>query len=172
MKFHSRAPFQLNLRPELNRPMDPFFQTCIERLRALHTDIEKCLAGLPPEALDWQPGPEMNSLAVLAAHIAGAERYWIGDMLASDPSGRVRAREFDSPVTDETALLDSLHSALAHSETTLASLRTDDLGEYRNSHQHGREFSFGFCLLHAIDHTALHLGHMELTRQLWDQRQG
>jgi hypothetical protein len=24
-----------------------------------------------------------------------------------------------------------------------------------------------WCLLHALDHTALHLGHMQLTYQLW-----
>nr|MBC8492461.1 DUF1572 family protein [Chloroflexota bacterium] len=44
-----------------------------ERLQALHADIERTIAGLPQAALDWAPGPEMNSLAVLAVHVAGAE---------------------------------------------------------------------------------------------------
>jgi ankyrin repeat protein len=27
-----------------------------------------------------------------------------------------------------------------------------------------------WCLAHALEHTALHLGHMQITRQLWEQR--
>lgn len=40
----------------------------LERLQALHADIECTIEGLPPEALDWVPGPDMNSLGVLAVH--------------------------------------------------------------------------------------------------------
>jgi len=29
-----------------------------------------------------------------------------------------------------------------------------------------------WALLHALDHTAQHLGHMQITRQLWDQERG
>jgi uncharacterized damage-inducible protein DinB len=152
--------------------MEPFFKDCIERLRALHSDIEKCLSSLPSEALGWQPGPDMNSLAVLAAHTAGAQRYWIGDMLAGDPSQRVRAGEFEFRESQAQALIDKLRKTLAHSEATLSAMRVDDLDEVCTSAQHGRDFSLAFCLLHALDHTALHLGHMELTRQLWDQQQG
>jgi hypothetical protein len=28
-----------------------------------------------------------------------------------------------------------------------------------------------WAVLHAVDHTALHLGHIQITRQLWEQRQ-
>ena len=35
----------------------------------LHADIEKVMENLPVEALDWVPGPEMNSIAVLVVHL-------------------------------------------------------------------------------------------------------
>jgi hypothetical protein len=31
----------------------------------------------------------------------------------------------------------------------------------------GREVPVRWCILHVVDHTALHLGHMQLTYQLW-----
>ena len=55
--------------------MHPFFADCFDRLEELHRDMHQTLDQLPPEALDWNPGPEMNSLAVLASYTAGAERY-------------------------------------------------------------------------------------------------
>ena len=33
-----------------------------------------------------------------------------------------------------------------------------------------RQVSGGWALLHALEHTGLHLGHAQLTRQLWEQR--
>jgi hypothetical protein len=29
----------------------------------------------------------------------------------------------------------------------------------------------GWALCHILKHTALHLGHLQITRQLWEQRQ-
>jgi hypothetical protein len=28
----------------------------------------------------------------------------------------------------------------------------------------------GWALLHALEHTAIHLGHIQITQQLWDQK--
>ena len=65
--------------------MLPFLADYFEILRNLHADLEHSLNDLPPEALDWSPGPDMNSLSVLATHVAGSERYWIGDVAGASP---------------------------------------------------------------------------------------
>lgn len=65
-----------------------------QMLSTLHSAIEKAISDLPDEALDWSPGPGMNSLGVLLAHTLGAERFWIGDVTGGEPSDRVRADEF------------------------------------------------------------------------------
>ena len=31
-----------------------------------------------------------------------------------------------------------------------------------------REFTVAWCLLHALEHSAVHLGHMQIVRQLWE----
>ena len=143
----------------------------LERLESLHADIGQTVEGLSPVALDWGPGPDMNSLAVLAAHIAGSERYWIGDIAGNDPSGRVREAEFQTGGLDEATLTTRLETALAHSQATLEKLTLAELEVKRTDPRDGNEYTVAWALFHALEHTALHLGQMQLTRQLWEQQQ-
>jgi uncharacterized damage-inducible protein DinB len=151
--------------------MLPFLADYLETLRSLHADMEHTLDGLPPEALDWSPGPDMNSLSVLATHVAGSERYWIGDVAGGEPSGRDREAEFRAKSLTAKALAARLAKTLAHSQAVLERLTLHDLELQRPSSMHdNRAFSVGWALAHALEHTAQHLGQMQLTRQLWEQR--
>ena len=81
--------------------MLPELEDYYQRLSGLHDGLKQAIAGLSAEALDWVPGPDMNSLRVLMVHTAGAERYWIGDMAGQQPSGRDRDAEFRARGLDE-----------------------------------------------------------------------
>ena len=142
----------------------------LDRLEELHSDMNSAVADLPVEALNWSPGSEMNSLAVLAAHTAGAERYWIGDVVARDDSQRNRAAEFRVQAGSAQALIDRLNAALAHSRGVLEQLTLATLDEKRPSPRDGDEVTVAWALVHALEHTATHLGHMQIMRQLWEQR--
>lgn len=144
-----------------------------DRLVALHDSLRNSVADLSPEALDWTPGPAMNSLAVLIVHTASAERYWIGDVAGRQPSNRVRATEFQTGQTTAVRLQSLLDDTLTHSRTVLAALTVADLEQPRVSAMHdNRAFTTAWALAHALEHTALHTGHAEITRQLWDQTRG
>lgn len=147
--------------------MDAFFAEYLVRLEALHNTIKMALEGLPPAALDWQPDPQMNSIAVLVVHVAGAERYWIGDVAAQEPSGRNRAAEFETEGLGSEALIERLDNSLAYARTALAGMSSDELGERRSSSRHDRSYTVAWSLLHALEHTAVHTGHIEVTRQFW-----
>lgn len=92
--------------------MHPFFQDYLDRLQRLHDYIERAIQGLPQTALDWVPGPNMNSLSVLIVHVTGAERYWIGDVVGRDPSGRDREAEFRAQGLDVATLKKRLADSL------------------------------------------------------------
>jgi uncharacterized damage-inducible protein DinB len=141
----------------------------LERLQGLHTAIERIVNGLPQAALDWTPRPEMNSIHVLAVHVAGSERYWIGDVAGIDPSGRDRDAEFRAHGLDTHSLIDLLDRTLAHSRAVLEGLELADLEDRRVSPHNSRQVTVAWCLAHALEHTALHVGHMEITKQLWEQ---
>lgn len=150
--------------------MDAFYVDYLERLAALHRDFVRCVDGLPQAALDWTPGPDMNSLCVLVVHITGAERYWVGDVALGDPSGRDRDAEFRARGLDATALKGRLAASEAYIRAGLERLPVGNLTQMRDAPGRSAQFSVGWALLHALEHTALHLGHAEITRQLWDQQ--
>jgi hypothetical protein len=92
-------------------------------------------------------------------------------MAGGDASGRVRAEEFEVSDLSAADLAERLDDVLAHSRGALESLTLDDLGVMRSASVfNDRSFSVAWSLAHALDHTALHAGHIELTRQLWDMR--
>ena len=90
--------------------------------------------------------------------------------LASDPSGRNREVEFRAHGTDGAALKLRLDRTLAHTQGVLDALTLQDLEASRTSPRDGREYTVGWALAHALEHTAIHVGHAQITRQLWDQQ--
>ncbi len=149
--------------------MESFYGEYLDRLHEMHTEIEKSLAGLPAEALDWMPGPEINSLTVLVVHLTGAERYWVGDVAMGDPSNRVRAAEFKTAGLPAEALVARLRGAEGYIREALGKLSLADLEAVRSHPRDGRQLSVAWCLLHVLEHTGTHMGHVELTSQLWRQ---
>jgi uncharacterized damage-inducible protein DinB len=149
--------------------MPIFYIDLIDRFSELHADIGKTLEGLPAEALDWIPGPEMNSIAVLVIHLTGSERYWIG-VAANNPPERDRDAEFRIKGLGMEELKARVVSADDFARQVLVSLSMKDLEAVRHSPRNDKSFTVGWCLVHALEHSALHTGHLQLTRQLWDQR--
>jgi len=155
----------------------------LQRIQDLRDQVAGLIEGLPQEALDWRPLPARdlepgsedvegttNSLAVLAAHIVGAERFWIGEVVGGRPSNRDREAEFTTSGLDVGDLTALLEQAAAETSAVFAGLRPADLDGTQEAR--GRAVPVRWCLLHIVDHTALHLGHMQLTYQLWRGGQG
>ena len=71
----------------------------LNRLDDLHGQVSTLIAELPAEALNWRPieGKDdhvTNSLAVMAAHVAGAEHFWIAEVIGGHSTTRDRDAEF------------------------------------------------------------------------------
>ena len=149
--------------------MQTFFTDYISLLQERHKDILEALEGLPPAALDWVPGPDMNSVSILVFHLTGAERYWIGDVAAQDPTERDRDAEFRVHNVEMDVLKKRLTDNLEYTRNTLNKFTIQDLETTRVSARDGRKFTVAWALLHALEHTTLHLGQIQITRQLWEQ---
>ena len=149
--------------------MQIFFKEYLNILQTCHTDILKALDGLPPAALDWTPGSDTNSISVLVFHLTGAERYWIGDVAAQDPTERNRDAEFKVHDVGLDVLKKRLIDNTEYARTALEKFTIQDLEATRVSARDGREFTVAWALIHALEHSTLHLGQIQLTRQLWEQ---
>jgi uncharacterized damage-inducible protein DinB len=148
--------------------MQTFFKDYLSLLQDCHKGILEALEGLPPAALDWTPGPDMNSISILVFHLTGAERYWIGDIAAQDPTERDRDAEFRVHGVEMDVLKKRLSNNLEYARIVLDKMNIQDLETTRTS-ANGREFTVAWALLHALDHATLHLGQIQITRQLREQ---
>jgi uncharacterized damage-inducible protein DinB len=149
--------------------MQKFYETLVGRLDELHAEILKALDELPAEALDWQPAEGMNSIGVLVVHLTGAERYWIGDVLKGEPFPRDREAEFHVKGLDAKTLKQRVIDLDAYEEVAFEGMELGALEEERTSPRDGRKFLAGWALMHALEHTALHVGHIQIQSQLWKQ---
>ena len=111
----------------------------------------------------------MNSISVLLAHITGSERFWIGDIAAQEPSNRDRDAEFRVRGVDADVFRKRLADNLEYARNVLEKMSLQDLETSRVRPSDGREFSVAWALLHALEHATLHLGQIQITRQLWEQ---
>ncbi len=154
--------------------MRQIYQDYMNSLDTLHRDFQKTIEDLSVAALDWVPGREMNSLCVLVVHTMGATRYWAGDIAAGIPSNRNRSAEFEAHGLDEPALKNRMDETLAFVQSIVDKLSLEDLEHTVpiSANHPGRTFTIGNALVHALEHTAQHLGHAQITRQLWDHNYG
>jgi uncharacterized damage-inducible protein DinB len=149
--------------------MHPELQNYLQILADLRGQVRALIADLTAEALNWRPvaGADehaTNSLAVLAAHVTGAEHFWIAEVIGGRPATRDRDAEFRTIAGEAAELARHLDAVAAETAEVLSSLSEADLNSVRVAR--GREVTVRWGILHMIEHTALHLGHIQITYQL------
>ncbi|MCP4417796.1 MAG: DUF664 domain-containing protein [Chloroflexi bacterium] len=141
-----------------------------KRINDLREQIRKIILQLPGDALNWRPDEEsdnhaMNSVAVLAMHTVGAEHFWIGEVVGNLPATRNRDAEFEVMMGDTAVLVQTFDKVAQQTLAVLEAITQADLDGARLAR--GRNVPVRWAILHVIEHTALHLGHMQITVQLW-----
>jgi uncharacterized damage-inducible protein DinB len=151
--------------------MQTFFKDYLSLLHDCHNGILEALEDLPQAALDWVPGPDMNSITVLVFHLTGAERFWIGDIAAQEPSNRDRAAEFRTRGVEADVFRNRLADNLEYARNAVERMSLQDLESTRVRSSDGSEFTVAWALMHALEHATSHLGHIQITRQMWEQKE-
>lgn len=134
--------------------------------------VRELVRGLSVEALNWRPelpegGDPMNSIGALVVHLAGAEHHWFSEVIGGAPPSRDRDAEFAYVAASAEEPLARLDAVAAASEAVLSQLTAEDLDGEKLAVD--RMMPVRFIILHIIDHYALHIGHMQISYQLWNQ---
>lgn len=146
-------------------------QTYIERFRELRGNALKTLDGLDSGGLNFKPTRKnTNSLFILATHLLGSERYWIHQVVGQRAVERDRDAEFRARGKNADALKAAFDEATGTTDGILAALTSADFDKDRETNREGRLRTARWCVLHMIEHYSEHGGHMNLTRQLWEER--
>lgn len=150
--------------------MNTTVSTVVDLYRGVHQQFREIVDGLEDDALDWSPGPDMNSIAVLVIHTLGSEldTLCLVRGLASDRDRDAEFRVSGSTKADLLAALDLGDQRLAEHA---AAITDDDLAAIRD--RPGRDPQTGLhWLINNYGHAREHLGHTSMTVQLLRQRQG
>ena len=144
---------------------------------ALLDDVESVLQSLPEEALNKAPDGFDNNAFTLIYHLLGSARYWVGEVVGGQPSGRVRSEEFGRSGTKaelEERLRDTrarLHQTLDKLDDTDLKNRPIDLSKgvlsWGEMPEAGR--TSVWVIAHDLSHTAYHLGQLKLIEGLWQK---
>ena len=149
--------------------MDAFLAAARTTFRQQQRAFETVIAGLPVDALDWQPAIDANSLTVLVTHAWGSAQAWTL-RAAGREMERDRAAEFRAKA-DSAALQTLLTGGGARIEAALDAIDPATLGQVRfgpsTRLSSDEEYTAAHCVLHAVEHAQEHLGQAYLTRQLW-----
>ena len=145
-------------------------QGYLTTMNELRDQMKSVLEGLPEEALDWRPIEgegelATNSLGVIVTHLAGSGTYLIKEVIGGQPVHRDREAEFATRRVNASTLKARLDGAVKIVEEVLSPLKESQMEEDRKYRD--RTAKARWIILHVIEHMAQHLGHMQLTRQLW-----
>jgi hypothetical protein len=140
-----------------------------DRLARIATTLE----GMSEAQLNWRPPVNgANSAYVLAAHTLGNARAWVLGIACGRDIGRDRPGEFRATGAGARRLLDEHRALCAEIAGALGSLDPRQLDRRLVPAQElwgegpPHEISVRDALVQVIEHASLHLGHLQLTRDL------
>src|SRR5437667_327310 len=88
--------------------MDPTVNTISQALESLHEDIFKAVDPLGDAEINWVHPQLSNTIGILLRHVAGSERYWIGEVVGGRAMHRKRETEFTHEPLTKAPLVENL----------------------------------------------------------------
>jgi hypothetical protein len=152
--------------------MIPFAEAAASILKEMLGDAMRAIDGIPEDDLnEWRPAAgleDINTFYALMTHMLGAGEYWILHAAAGQPTERNRPAEFRATGT-KMELVERAERWLSDTRSYLDSITEADLGRrFVRGGENPLDWSVAECILHAVEHTANHVGHLQIQRQLWD----
>ena len=134
--------------------------------------IRDAIKGLDDQAVNWKPlTKETNSIYAILTHLTGTQNSWMKQTIAGIPIKRDRETELRASgnMSDAVMRWENMDKEV---DAILTNLTQAQLRETRKTSGPFGEVTVQWCILHQISHYAVHLGHIQLTRQAWEQRTG
>jgi hypothetical protein len=174
----------VNARQENTKPETTLDSSETATLRRLfdnvYGDLDQLLADLPDEALLWKPfetspwqGPS-NSLGKIAAHAVSSTvyllrraEYAMGQREWSEVDGDEGHEEFGPANYHLDYLRARVKRTQEYVHHFLDSVTSEQLGASRAHPKRPITFVARQELIHALEHLSQHVGHGQITRQLW-----
>ncbi|MEO6197554.1 MAG: DinB family protein [Dehalococcoidia bacterium] len=155
---------------------DPFLASARYIINDYLAELRAAVDGLPDEAVNWKPASDdTNSIAVLTIHNLNSTRSWISIAVGAPLPDRDCDLEFDARAENAAELLLLIDDIGSQILTLLDGAGDIDWAENRRTHlrpdpELPNYVPAAYGILHAVEHFSQHVGHVTLTRQIWDAR--
>lgn len=148
--------------------MDQTVATIVDLYQSIHRQFRDIVQDMDTKQVNWSPGPGLNSVAVLVTHTLGSELDTL--LFVRDLQGdRDRDSEFQASAAGASELIDAIDRAgtllVEHGER----ITGDMLAMTRTRPDRDPQIGLHW-LINNYGHAREHLGHLHMTRQLYDQR--
>lgn len=152
--------------------MDPLVKPISQTVEYIHNDIFKAVEPLGDEEINWAHPHLSNTIGILLRHLAGSERYWIGEVVGGRPAQRVREAEFVREPLQKAPLIKGLREAHGMVQEVLSTLRVADLTREVEFTWRGTQhrLTTEWAILHSVQHSAYHLGQIQLFKKMATSR--
>jgi uncharacterized damage-inducible protein DinB len=150
--------------------MEAEVQGYLNEFNITRRQIRDAIKGLDDQAVNWKPlTKETNSIYAILTHLTGTQNSWMKQTIAGIPIKRDREAELRASgnMSDAVMRWENMDKEV---DDILSKLTSAQLRETRKTSGPFGEVTVQGCILHQISHYALHLGHIQLTRQAWEQR--
>lgn len=148
----------------------PLLAGVLETMDFTHRNMTRIVADLPASALVWQPGAEMGSLAGIVRHTMYCEMYAVrraaGEDVAYDEAHN--AGLWDTQA-DAAALIACIDEGDALIKRILPRMTVERMTARYPAWGQSASTLSGALIAEAVSHTSMHWGHMQMTRQMWEQ---
>jgi uncharacterized damage-inducible protein DinB len=153
--------------------MDAETESLSRQIRSILERVAACLEGLSEAQLNWRPLIDGgNSVYVIATHTLGNARAFVLGIACGQPLERDRPAEFRASGRDAADLTAHTRRLSEDIEAALAGLSASELNRRllppKSLWGEGepQEISVREAILHVVEHASIHLGQLQITRDL------
>ena len=153
--------------------MDAEMESLSRQIQSILGRVTACLEGLSETQQNWKPPIDGgNSVYVIATHTLGNARAFVLGIACGRPLERDRPAEFRASGRDIAELAAQARRLSGDIEAALAGLSASALDRRLLPPQSlwgegkAQEISVREAILHVVEHGSIHLGQLQITRDL------
>ena len=142
----------------------------------MHSLLDQAIKGLENQELNWRPSQSSNTIGNLLKHIVGSTSFWLLYVAGGLSINRDRPAEFESQDLQIVNLRAELNTLKTVSERVFKGLTDGILAQSRTFRmpwapaEGAHQVTVHWCLMHAIEHTAGHIGQIFYIRKMYTDR--
>ena len=150
--------------------MEVEIQGYLTEFGEIRGQIRNALMNLNDDAANWFPlSEDTNSIYAILSHMIGSQDYWVRQVITGEKIQRDKEAEFHSSGS-LSEILSRWEKNSSEIEEILGKLSLGQLAETRTAPTRPEPVTVRWTILHLISHNAIHLGHIQISRQLWGQQ--